>query len=177
MLKITTVLVTLGLLAACADGPDTRPAAPEPKPAPTAEGTTSAPAETSPPAASATPKPARRGTEIVTSPSDYGPMLFDGADQAIYLFDKETTTRAECFGPCAEAWPPVLTNGLPRANGRTRVGLLGTTRRPDGTRQVTYAGHPLYYYAHEGPGQVLCHNVEEFGGLWLVVRPDGTPAP
>ena len=58
-----------------------------------------------------------------------------------------------------------------------RKGLLGTTRRRDGARQVTLGGKPLYYYVHDTPGRVLCHNVNEFGGLWLVVRPDGTPAP
>ena len=58
-----------------------------------------------------------------------------------------------------------------------RPGLLGTTTRADGTTQVTYAGHPLYFYAHEGKRQVLCHNIEEYGGLWLVVQPDGKPAP
>ena len=59
-------------------------------------------------------------------------------------------------------------------------GQPATTRRRQsqrhGTRQVTYGGHPLYFYAHEGKYQVLCHDVEEFGGTWLVVRPDGTPA-
>jgi hypothetical protein len=53
--------------------------------------------------------------------------------------------------------------------------LLGTIKRNDGTTQVIYNGHPLYYYAHEGPAQVLCQNVDEFGGLWLVVTPDGEP--
>ncbi len=48
--------------------------------------------------------------------------------------------------------------------------------RSDGAVQLTYAGHPLYYYAHERPGQVLCHDVTEFGGRWLVVTPAGTPA-
>ena len=57
-----------------------------------------------------------------------------------------------------------------------RGGLLGTTRRVDGSNQVTYAGHPLYFYAHEGKYQVLCHNIDEYGGTWLVVRPDGTAA-
>jgi predicted lipoprotein with Yx(FWY)xxD motif len=103
-------------------------------------------------------------------------MLFDGAGQAIYLFDKETSSRPECYGACATAWPPVLTAGSPRASGETRAHLIGTTRRRDGTLQVTYNDHPLYYYAHEGPHQVLCHNVREFGGLWLVVTPRGRAA-
>lgn len=113
----------------------------------------------------------------MTADSDYGPMLFDRTGQAIYLFDKEQSSRPECYGQCAVAWPPVLTNGRPRASGATKASLLGTTSRRDGTRQVTYAGHPLYFYAHEGRYQVLCHNVDEYGGLWLVVQPDGRPAP
>lgn len=117
------------------------------------------------------------GTVVGTGPSDHGRMLFDRAGQAIYLFDRESTQRPECFGACAAAWPPVLTTARPRATGGTRQDLFGTTRRPDGARQVTYADHPLYYYAHEEPRQVLCHGVDEYGGLWLVVRPDGTPAP
>jgi predicted lipoprotein with Yx(FWY)xxD motif len=113
------------------------------------------------------------GTTIEVADSDYGPILFDSRDQAIYLFDKEEGSRSECYGACAEAWPPVLTEDDPRAAGGTDSKLLGTTERDDGSLQVTYAGHPLYFYAHEGPGQVLCHNVEEFGGLWLVVTPEG----
>ena len=114
------------------------------------------------------------GTTIEVADSDYGPILFDSRDQAIYLFDKEEGERSECYGACADAWPPVLTEGEPQAAGETDAKLLGTIERDDGTTQVTYAGHPLYFYAHEGPGQVLCHNVEEFGGLWLVVTPEGS---
>ena len=102
-------------------------------------------------------------------------MLYDASGQPIYLFDAETTSRPRCYDECAEAWPPVLTRGTPRAMGQVSASLVGTTRRSDGTTQVTYAGHPLYYYAHEGKYQVLCHNVDEYGGTWLVVRPDGTP--
>ncbi|MCV2490835.1 hypothetical protein OF117_15875 [Geodermatophilus sp. YIM 151500] len=104
-------------------------------------------------------------------------MLFDDAQQAIYLFDSETTSTPACYGECAAAWPPVLTTGPPQATGEARPELLGTTPRDDGSLQVTYAGHPLYYYAHEGPGQVLCHDVRDFGGTWLVVTPAGTAAP
>jgi predicted lipoprotein with Yx(FWY)xxD motif len=119
----------------------------------------------------------RTGPVVTTSGSQFGTMLFDGTGQAIYLFDKETGPRAACYGECAAAWPPVLTDELPKAAGRVREGLLGTTERRDGSTQVTYGGHPLYYYAHEGKDEVLCHDVREYGGLWLVVRPDGQPAP
>jgi predicted lipoprotein with Yx(FWY)xxD motif len=126
------------------------------------------------------PKPSDRekaGTRITVRPSDYGPMLFDAGGQAIYLFDTETTQKPRCYDACAEAWPPVLTDGDPAATGAARDGLLGTTRRSDGSVQVTYGGHPLYFYAHEAPGQVLCHDIEEYGGLWLVVTPQGAAAP
>jgi predicted lipoprotein with Yx(FWY)xxD motif len=113
------------------------------------------------------------GTTITTGDSQYGEILFDDSDQAIYLFDKESSATSECYGACAEAWPPVLTEGDPRAGGGTDSKLLGTTERDDGSTQVTYDGHPLYFYAHEGPGEVLCHNVDEFGGLWLVLEPSG----
>jgi predicted lipoprotein with Yx(FWY)xxD motif len=104
-------------------------------------------------------------------------MLFDQRGQAIYLFDRETAGRPDCYGECAVAWPPVLTTGTPQAGGDVRAELLGTVARDDGSTQVTYAGHPLYYYAHEAPGQVLCHDVVDFGGRWLVVTPEGAAAP
>ena len=103
-------------------------------------------------------------------------MLYDASGQPIYLFDAETTSRPECYGECAEAWPPVLTKGKPRATGTVESDLLGTTPRRDGSTQITYAGHPLYFYAHEGKYQVKCHNVNGFGGTWLVVKPNGEPA-
>jgi predicted lipoprotein with Yx(FWY)xxD motif len=113
---------------------------------------------------------------IITADSNFGTILYDGSGQAIYLFDAETTSVPECYGECAEAWPPVLTTGAPRGKGAVQSDQLGTTRRSDGSTQLTYAGHPLYFYAHEGKYQVLCHNVVEFGGTWLVVQPNGKPA-
>ncbi len=121
-------------------------------------------------------KRSRQGREVKIAGSDFGPMLFDRSGQAIYLFDKEATSTPRCYGACAKAWPPVLTSGSPQGSGAVRDPLLGTTPRKDGSRQVTYAGHPLYFYAHEGKNEVLCHNVSEFGGLWLVVTPSGAPA-
>jgi predicted lipoprotein with Yx(FWY)xxD motif len=117
------------------------------------------------------------GPVIITAGSEFGEILFDGTRQAIYLFDKEETTEPECYDDCAEEWPPVLTDGAAVAEAQVASDLLGTTQRTDGTTQVTYGGHPLYYYAHEGKNEVKCHNISEFGGLWLVVTPSGNPAP
>jgi predicted lipoprotein with Yx(FWY)xxD motif len=114
---------------------------------------------------------------ISTDDSDYGPMLFDERGQAIYLFDRETSGTPACYDDCAAEWPPVLTQGTPGAGGGVSARLLGTTERDDGSVQVTYNGHPLYFYADEGPGQVLCHDVDHYGGTWLVVTPEGDAAP
>jgi predicted lipoprotein with Yx(FWY)xxD motif len=110
------------------------------------------------------------GSPVATHASRYGTILFDGRGFVLYAFTHDLRGKSRCNGACAKAWPPYLVKGkAPR--GR----LLGTTRRADGTTQITYAGRPLYYYvADRKPGQILCQNVSEFGGLWLVVRPDGS---
>jgi predicted lipoprotein with Yx(FWY)xxD motif len=138
-----------------------------------ASGDTTAATEAVAPATTEPAAPAGAGSTIKTADSQYGGVLFGGNDQAIYYFDKESGSKSECYGACAEAWPPVLTKGAPQAEDVVQAGLLGTTERDDGTTQVTYDGHPLYYYAHEGPSEVTCHNVNEFGGLWLAVHPNG----
>jgi predicted lipoprotein with Yx(FWY)xxD motif len=140
-----------------------------------ASATTSAPAAEPSPAP--TSAPAASGIAITSADSDFGTMLFDQPGQAIYLFEKETTGQPDCYDECAVAWPPVLTEGPPQATGAVRTELLGTVARADGSTQVTYGGHPLYFYAHEAAGQVLCHDVVENGGRWLVVTPEGTPGP
>jgi predicted lipoprotein with Yx(FWY)xxD motif len=94
----------------------------------------------------------------------------------VYIWENEPTAAAECYQDCAAAWPPVLTTGDPVAAGEVDAALLGTTTRRDGSTQVTYNGHPLYYYAHEGPGEVRCHNVATHGGLWWVITPAGDRA-
>lgn len=119
---------------------------------------------------------APRGITVTTRRTRFGRVLFSGSGRVFYLFTKERSSRARCYGACAKAWPPVLTKGAPRARGAARQSLIGTTRRRDGSRQVTYAGHPMYYYVGDGPGQILCHNVFEFGGTWLVVKPSGRAA-
>ena len=104
-------------------------------------------------------------------------MLFDSKKQAIYIFEKDPEGETVCYDECAEAWPPVYTKGQPKAGGGVKDALLGTVKRRDGRLQVTYAGQPLYFYDHEGPGEVRCHNVNLNGGLWWVVGPDGKRRP
>jgi predicted lipoprotein with Yx(FWY)xxD motif len=119
------------------------------------------------------PAEPRKGTRIQVGESEFGRMLFGPSDQAIYVFERDPKGGTVCYRECARAWPPVLTKGKPRAAKGVRESLLGTVRRRNGKRQVTYAGKPLYYYAHEGPGEVRCHNVNLNGGFWWVIAPDG----
>jgi predicted lipoprotein with Yx(FWY)xxD motif len=116
---------------------------------------------------------AKRGATVKVVSSEFGRVIADGRGEAFYLFDKEKGKRSRCYGECAVAWPPVLTKGKPRAGKGADADLLGTTKRRNGKLQVTYNGHPLYYYKDDEPGRILCHNVDEFGGLWLVVNPRG----
>ncbi len=114
-----------------------------------------------------------RATLIVRD-SRYGHVLFDGRGFALYAFTRDRRGGpSRCYGACAKAWPPVFAKGSPRAGKGVSKSLLGTIRRRNGRRQVTYNGWPLYYYAHEGPREVKCQNVDEFGGLWLVVKASG----
>jgi predicted lipoprotein with Yx(FWY)xxD motif len=116
---------------------------------------------------------ADRATITVHS-SKFGRILFDARGFALYAFTRDRAGRSACTGACARAWPPYVVKMLPKAGTGTTASLLGTIRRGNGSRQVTYAGKPLYYYVGDRePLQVLCQNVVEFGGLWLVVRPTG----
>jgi predicted lipoprotein with Yx(FWY)xxD motif len=119
----------------------------------------------------------KSGTTITLRDSNFGPMLFDANRQAIYVFERDSRDKTVCYGECAAAWPPVFSDGPPQASKGVRASLLGTIERRDGRKQVTYAGKPLYFYAHEDPGVVLCHNVDLNGGFWWAVGADGKPRP
>ncbi len=130
-----------------------------------------------PPAATAQPRASdsahARPTVTVRS-SAFGRILFDSRGFALYGFTKDSRGRSNCSGACAAAWPPYILRGSLRAPAGVKRSLLGTIRRADGRRQVTFAGKPLYFYVGDTRvGQVSCQNVFEFGGLWLVVRPGG----
>ncbi len=114
---------------------------------------------------------------ITLRESNFGPMLFDESKQAIYVFERDRRNETVCYDKCAQEWPPVLSRGAAHASKGVDDSLLGTIKRRDGRAQVTYAGKPLYFYAHEEPGVVLCHNVNKNGGYWWAIGADGKRRP
>lgn len=179
VIRCRAAVLFLVLVSACGSEPTTDVSGPAATTRGTAEPTTREPTDdtTPTPSPSRTQKPNKAGTRVVASDSEFGPMLFDSTGQAIYLFDVERTPTPRCYDDCAVAWPPVLTDGAPLAGKGVNGSLLATSKRTDGTVQVTYNGHPLYYYAHEGKHDVKCHDVFLNGGKWYVVQPDGDAAP
>jgi predicted lipoprotein with Yx(FWY)xxD motif len=142
-----------------------------------AEATESAqPAETAadePAADEAQPAEESRGPLVKLRDSQFGPVIFNGRDQAAYFFTRDKGGTSRCYGECAVAWPPFYAEGRPRAGPGVKQSLLGTVARRDGRRMVTYAGWPLYFYEHDPKGQVLCNDIAEFGGTWFAVTPEG----
>jgi predicted lipoprotein with Yx(FWY)xxD motif len=111
---------------------------------------------------------------VRTHGSRFGTILVDGRGHSLYLYTYDHHGPSKCYGACPAEWPPMLTKGKPRAGGKAKASLLGTTMRRDGSTQVTYRGHPLYFFGGETKaGQIFCQNVFEFGGFWRVVMPNG----
>jgi predicted lipoprotein with Yx(FWY)xxD motif len=104
-----------------------------------------------------------------------GDVLVNNKGVTVYLFEKDKGGRSSCYGACAKAWSPVLTSGRPKARDGARSSLLGTTRRRDGKRQITYHGHPLYTYEddHGKAGTAKGQDVKEFGAEWYVLNRSG----
>jgi predicted lipoprotein with Yx(FWY)xxD motif len=104
-----------------------------------------------------------------------GKFLADGQGHALYLFEADKSTTSTCTGACAAAWPPVTASVTPMAGSGVSQSLLGTTKRADGTEQLTYNGHPLYYFsADTGSGMAKGQGVKAFGSDWYVVNGKGS---
>jgi predicted lipoprotein with Yx(FWY)xxD motif len=117
---------------------------------------------------------ARRHASVVVKRSSFGRILFDGRGFVLYGFTRDRGGRSSCSGACARAWPPFIVKSRPEAGIGVSSARLGTIRRRNGSLQAMYAGRPLYYYVGDRrPGQILCQNVTEFGGVWRVLRPSG----
>jgi predicted lipoprotein with Yx(FWY)xxD motif len=105
---------------------------------------------------------------------DLGTILVDSEGRTLYDFHKDKGSTSSCYGACAGAWPPLLTEGDPQAQGAAERSMLGTTKRKDGTLQVTYNGWPLYTYAGDkAPGEANGNDIDQFGAEWYVLQPNG----
>jgi predicted lipoprotein with Yx(FWY)xxD motif len=110
----------------------------------------------------------------VTNTPDLGKVIVNVEGMTMYDFHKDKGTTSSCYGACAEAWPPLLTKGMPTAAGGAESSLLGVTKRKDGTEQVTYNGHPLYGFVEDQkPGETNGNDVDAFGGEWYALMPNG----
>jgi predicted lipoprotein with Yx(FWY)xxD motif len=107
--------------------------------------------------------------------SEYGKTIFGPSGKVVYVFGADRRSTSRCYGVCAKAWPPLLTTGAPLAGPGVKAKLLGTTKRRNGTSQVTYNGHPLYYYEADKVGKIMCQHARMHGGIWLIIKPNGQP--
>jgi predicted lipoprotein with Yx(FWY)xxD motif len=105
---------------------------------------------------------------------DLGMILVDSEGRTLYDFHRDKGSKSACYGACAGAWPPLLTDGDPQAQGPADRSMLGTTRRKDGTVQVTYNGWPLYtYVGDKNPGEANGNDIDQFGAEWYALQPNG----
>ena len=151
---VTAATVAVALLAAACGGTTQSTAAASPSPSPAA---------------------AAGMTIAVATNAKLGQILVDGKGMTVYLWVADTATTSTCYTTCATFWPPVLTTGAPKAGAGAQASLLGTTTRTDGMVQVTYAGHPLYYFQKDKQaGDATGQGSNGFGALWWVMSPAGT---
>ena len=134
--------------------------------------TPSAPAS---PATSAQPSPTpQSGVSIGTTTTSLGTFLVGPDGKTLYLFEADKSSTSTCSGACAQGWPPLTTNGPPTAGSGIMQSLLSTTQRADGTVQVVYNGHPLYFYSGDAaPGDTNGEGSHAFGAGWDVVSRGG----
>ena len=110
---------------------------------------------------------------IVSNPR-LGKILTDGSGRTLYDFPIDKGTTSVCYGACASLWPPYTTAAKPVAGQGVSQALIGTSKRKDGSTEVTYAGHPLYYYAPDRKqGQITGQALNQFGAPWYVLTPSG----
>jgi predicted lipoprotein with Yx(FWY)xxD motif len=114
------------------------------------------------------------GSLVKVAKSSFGQILVDSKGISLYDFVKDKGTTSVCYGACAALWPPLTPTGKPVPGPGVRASLLGTTKRKDGKLEVTYGGHPLYYFVTDHkPGQTTGQGVNQFGGPWWVISAAG----
>ena len=125
---------------------------------------------------SASSQQASKGARVALGKTRLGKVLVDARGRTLYLFAKDKRRRSACYGACATYWPPLVSSAKPRAARGVRASLLALTKRTDGKRQVTYAGHPLYTFSLDTrAGQTSGQGLTDFGGSWNAVAASGRP--
>lgn len=156
------------MAAACGSAGASQPAA---SGSPAASGAAAAAS----PAASGSAGASATAAVITTRSGSAGAFLTDGTGRAVYLWSKDSMNMSACSGACIGAWPPVPAKGKVTVSGSAKASDLGTITRSDGTKQVTYDGHPLYYFVGDsGPGTTKGQGSDGFGAKWWLVAPSGT---
>jgi predicted lipoprotein with Yx(FWY)xxD motif len=136
-------------------------------------GSSSPSHKSSAPAASQSTSPKAAAVTISTTKGPAGTYLVGSSGRALYLWAADTSGKSACSGACAEVWTPLV--GTASAASGVNSADLGTISRSDGKKQVTYAGHPLYYYAADsGAGTTHGQGSTSFGAKWWLVAPSGT---
>ena len=120
-------------------------------------------------------QPTQKGVSIGTTKTSLGTFLVGPDGKTLYLFEADTTSQSICSGACAQGWPPLTSTGSPVAGSGVKASLLSTSQRSDGTTQVTYNGHPLYYFAGDTQaGETNGEGVQAFGAGWDVLSTAGS---
>jgi predicted lipoprotein with Yx(FWY)xxD motif len=116
--------------------------------------------------------PSTGAVSVKVATSSLGSFLTDGQGRTLYLFTRDTGASSSCSGSCSSVWPPLTSSTAAQVGAGASASLLGTTT--GGQQQITYNGHPLYYYAGDAaPGQTNGEQLNQFGGLWYAVSPTG----
>jgi predicted lipoprotein with Yx(FWY)xxD motif len=127
-------------------------------------------------AGAGTPAPSNAGgVTISTAKGPLGTYLTDSAGRPVYLFMGDSGGMSNCSGSCTQEWPPLTTSSAATAGSGLAAADIGTITRSDGAKEVTYKGHPLYYFAGDsGPGKPTGQGLDDFGAKWWIVAPSGT---
>jgi predicted lipoprotein with Yx(FWY)xxD motif len=111
---------------------------------------------------------------VATRKTDLGTILVNSSGRTLYLFAKDKGDKSTCSGACASAWPPLTSAAKPKPANGVAAAKLATSGRGDGTKEVTYNGHPLYTYAGDAaPGDTTGQGLNQFGATWYVLSPQG----
>jgi len=166
---LAAAVLGAGVLAGCGGGSSST----------AADSTTKSTTTSLPPVAKPPPN-AEEGTVFVSlgSATGLGEILVNSQGRTLYAFSSDGPEESTCEGACEKAWPPLLiAKGEPHPSNGTSAARLGTIERADGSRQVTYAGHPLYSYTGDkSPGQANGSGASAFGGTWTALKASGAPA-